>query len=106
MKILIIDENPTNLKILSLLLSKHNYDTKTVSSVESALDIIPTGIDLVLLDNKIGDYKACRKLKSNELYKKIPLIIFSGQAETDKIVEAFSCGADDYIPIPFKPNDI
>ena len=51
MKILIIDENATNLKILSLLLSKHNYEIKTVSSVESALDIVPSGIDLVLFDN-------------------------------------------------------
>lgn len=106
MKILIIDENATNLKILSLLLSKHNYEIKTVSSVESALDIVPSGIDLVLFDNKTGNFKSCKKLKNNDLYKKIPLIIFSGQPETDKIVEAFSCGADDYILIPFKPNDI
>ena len=106
MKILIIDENSTNLKILSLLLSKHNYDIKTVSSVESALDIVPSSIDLVLFDNKTDNFKSCKKLKNNDLYRKIPLIIFSGQPETDKIVEAFSCGADDYIPVPFKPNDI
>ena len=52
MKVLIVDENATNLKILSMLLAKDNYDVKTANSSDSALAKMSKSFDLVILDTQ------------------------------------------------------
>ena len=93
MKILIVDNNATNLKILSMLLSKDGYDIKTATSVDNAIDKISANTDLVIIDTNLSDteggYKACKKIKSIPEYKHIPVILISRGSQTDDIVKAF-----------------
>ena len=66
MKVLIVDENATNLKILSMLLAKDNYDVKTANSSDSALAKMSKSFDLVILDTNLSDRMAlilAKKLK-------------------------------------------
>ena len=109
MKILIVDSNSTNLKILSMLLSKDGYEIKTASSYENAVDKMSKSIDLVLIETDLSGtsgYETCKTIKSVEDYKNIPIILISGNSKTDEIVKAFAAGANDYITAPFKPDDV
>lgn len=109
MKILIVDTNATNLKILSMLLSKDGYEIKTANSCDNALDKISKSIDLVVIDTNLSDtsgYDTCKAIKSNEEYKNIPIILISRDSKTDDIVKAFAVGANDYIAAPFKPDEV
>lgn len=110
MKILIVDNNATNLKILSMLLTKDGYDIKTATSVDNAIDKISTNTDLIIIDTNLSDteggYEACKKIKSIPEYKQIPVILISRGSQTDDIVKAFAAGANDYIASPFKSEDV
>lgn len=109
MKILIVDDNPTNLKILSMLLSKDGYDIKTATSHDSAIDKMSKSIDLVLIDTNLSaksGYDTCKSIKSVDEYKNIPIILISRDSKTDDIVKAFAVGASDYIAAPFKPEEV
>ncbi|MBR2525809.1 HD domain-containing protein [bacterium] len=107
MKILVVDNNATNLKILSMILSKDGYETKTADSLESAIDKMSTLIDLVVIDTTDeSGYETCKAIKDIDDYKNIPIILISRDSKTDDIVKAFAAGASDYISAPFKPADV
>lgn len=107
MKILVVDDNTTNLKILSMLLSKDGYDVKTANSKDSAIDKLANSIDLVIVDTTdASGYETCKAIKSIDDYKNIPVILISRESRTDDIVKAFAAGANDYISAPFKPEDV
>ena len=104
MRILVVDNNVTNLRIFSMLLSKEGYDVKTATTSE--IDNL-SNIDLVLIDTTDNSgYDICKKIKSNDEYKTLPVILISRESKTDDIVKAFAAGANDYISAPFKPNDV
>ena len=107
MKILVVDNNTTNLKILSMILSKDGYETKTAESLESAIDKMSSSIDLVVIDTTdTSGYNTCKAIKNIDEYKNIPIILISRESKTDDIVKAFAAGANDYISAPFKPEDV
>ena len=107
MKLLVVDDNATNLKILSMLLSKEGYDVKTANSKENAIDKMSASIDLVIIDaTDFQGYDTCKSIKSIDEYKNIPVILISRKSNTDDIVKAFASGASDYISAPFKPEDV
>ncbi len=107
MKILVVDDNTTNLKILSMLLSKDGYDVKTANAKDSAIDKMSNSIDLVVIDaTDTKGYETCKAIKSINEYKDTPIILISRESRTDDIVKAFASGASDYISAPFKPEDV
>ena len=107
MKLLVVDDNATNLKILSMLLSKEGYDVKTANSKENAIDKMSASIDLVIIDaTDFQGYDTCKSIKGIDEYKNIPVILISRKSNTDDIVKAFASGASDYISAPFKPEDV
>lgn len=109
MKILIVDNNATNLKILSMVLAKDGYEIKTATSCDNAIDKMSNSIDLVVIDTNLTDssgYDTCKKIKSIEEFKHIPIILISRDLKTDDIVKAFAVGASDYIAAPFKPEEV
>lgn len=109
MKVLIVDENATNLKILSMLLAKDNYDVKTANSSDSALAKMSKSFDLVILDTNLSDrngFDTCKKIKENPEFRSIPIILISRESRTDDIVKAFASGANDLMTTPFRPEDV
>lgn len=109
MKVLIVDENATNLKILSMLLAKDNYDVKTANSSDSALSKMSKSFDLVIIDTNLSDrngFETCKKIKENHEFINVPIILISRESRTDDIVKAFASGANDLITTPFKPEDV
>ncbi|MGV2831721.1 diguanylate cyclase domain-containing protein [Myxosarcina sp. GI1(2024)] len=108
--ILIVDDLPESLQLLSCLLIKHGYKVTCVTDGQVALHIIKAELpDLVLLDillPTIDGYQVCQILKSQEYTRHIPVIFLSNlDSEIDK-VRAFKVGAVDYITKPFFIEEI
>lgn len=108
--ILIVDDIETNLKLLGLVLQEHNYDVSIASSGKEALTILETEIpDLILLDimmPEMDGFEVCRRIKSRNRTKEIPVIFLTAKTETEDIVRGFELGAVDYITKPFKSYEL
>jgi putative two-component system response regulator len=108
--ILIVDDTPANLDILSEMLRLRGYTIRPVTSGRQALDtamISPP--DIILLDinmPKMNGYEVCELLKSNVKLNKIPVIFISALNETIDRVKAFSVGGVDYITKPFQYEEV
>ena len=108
--ILIVDDLPQNLKLLSELMKDNNYYVRPVTSGKLALlaaQAIPP--DLILLDINMpvmDGFETCEQLKTLEKTKHIPIIFLSANTESDAIVKGFELGAVDYITKPFKATEV
>ncbi len=110
LSILVVDDNPGNLKMVASILKPEGYKlamaNSGVKAIKFAEDKLP---DLILLDimmPKIDGFETCRILKENELTAHIPIIFLSARTDTDDIVKAFQLGGVDYITKPFKAEEI
>ncbi|MCP4540971.1 MAG: response regulator [Chloroflexi bacterium] len=108
--ILIVDDNPINLRLLSRMLSTQGYKVRAVSNgpraIESAQTTPP---DLILLDVNMPDmngYQVCLHLKANERTCTIPIIFISALDQTEDKVQAFAVGGVDYITKPFQFEEV
>ncbi|MGB0562237.1 MAG: diguanylate cyclase domain-containing protein [Spirulinaceae cyanobacterium] len=104
-RILIVDDTVTNLRVLSTLLTRYDYEVQTVLTGELALQVVQQDIpDLILLDISMPEmdgYEVCRRLQTMERTRTIPVIFISAyDAVTDK-VKGFEVGGVDYITKPF-----
>jgi len=105
--ILLVDDDPMNLEILSSVLGKQ-YNLIIARGGKQALNIIQVGEipNLVLLDIMMPDldgYSVCTLLKSEEATKDIPIIFISAMGQSGDEAEGFNLGAVDYIKKPFVP---
>ena len=103
--ILVVDDTPANLSLMSSLL-KDTYKVKVANSGERALEIAQsdTPPDLILLDIMMpgmDGYEVCRRLKAREATKDIPIIFITAMADVENESMGFALGAVDYISKPF-----
>ena len=108
--ILIVDDSPENLRLLSSLLVKQGYRVNCVADGEMALHAIRGKLpDLIILDVLIpiiDGYKICQILKAHQRTHHIPVVFISSlDSESDK-VQAFQLGAVDYITKPFFVEEV
>ncbi|MEG4074762.1 PAS domain S-box protein [Microcoleus sp. Pol14C2] len=108
--ILIIDDQPHNLRFMSNILTKEGYKVQRAISGEMAVNANFTVLpDLILLDiamPKMNGYEVCTRLKSNERTREIPVIFLSVFDETFHKVKAFEVGGVDYITKPFQVEEV
>lgn len=108
--ILVVDDNPTNLKVMVDFLHTHGYRALTARSGKSALDRAFHGApDLILLDVQMPEMdglETCRHLKANPDTQAIPIIFMTAMTDLSYKVEAFSMGAVDYIVKPFQFEEV
>lgn len=108
--ILIVDDVPDNLRLLSEMLWQQDFQVRKATSGMMALNTInELPPDLILLDIQMpgmDGYEVCRRLKSDEKTKFIPIIFLSALNESVDKVKAFSLGAVDYIAKPFDLQEV
>jgi two-component system sensor histidine kinase/response regulator len=108
--ILIIDDQPHNLRFISNILTKEGYKVQRAISGEMAVNANLTVLpDLILLDiamPKMNGYEVCARLKSNEKTREIPVIFLSVFEETIHKIKAFEVGGVDYITKPFQVEEV
>jgi len=108
--ILMVDDNPESLRLLSRLLSKRGYKVRPTRDGKLALNFaLSSPPDLILLDIMMpgmDGYQVCEQLKACPQTKDIPVIFISSLDEVFDKVKAFSLGAVDYITKPFEIEEV
>lgn len=101
--ILLVDDHPMNIDVLSAILEK-DYNIKVANSGARALEIATEQPDLILLDIMMPDmdgYEVCRRLKSAPAISGIPVIFVTGLNEAEDEIKGLSLGAVDFFIKPF-----
>ena len=106
--VLVVDDEPLNIDLLEQELDAAGYDTSAATGGADALTLAANERpDLILLDvmmNGMDGYEACRRLKSSEVTRAIPVIFLTALTETFDKVRGFGVGAVDYVSKPFEPR--
>ncbi|NJR60978.1 MAG: hybrid sensor histidine kinase/response regulator [Cyanobacteria bacterium CRU_2_1] len=108
--ILIVDDTPNNLRLLSSMLTQRGYEVRSAISGFAALMTVRIALpDLILLDvsmPKMDGYEVCIRLKADDQTRDIPVIFLSALSETTDKVKAFQVGGVDYITKPFQTEEV
>jgi len=109
-KILLVDDNATNLQVLHETLGGRGYRLLVAKNGEGALAIVEkTKPSLILLDIMMpgmDGFEVCRRLKSDPDTKEIPVIFLSALDDTKDKVKGLNAGAVDYVSKPFQPEEV
>ncbi|MGB8700641.1 MAG: response regulator, partial [Thermosynechococcaceae cyanobacterium] len=102
--ILVVDDQPINIRLLATMLTQMGYKVRKATSGEMALTAIRAALpDLVLLDitmPQMDGYEVCRTIKSDPQTSTIPVIFVSALDESMDKTKAFEVGAIDYVAKP------
>ncbi|MGL5131083.1 MAG: response regulator, partial [Planktothrix sp.] len=108
--ILLVDDLPENLQLLSDLLIKLGYTVRSVTSGRMALKTVKVKQpDVIFLDIKMPEmdgYQVCQALKADENLSHIPIIFISALNDVFDKVKAFESGGIDYITKPFQVEEV
>ncbi len=109
-KVLVVDDTPTNLEVVTETLSSKGYSVATSISGDRALKRLRTyHPDLILLDVQmpgIDGFETCRQIKANPATANIPIIFMTALSDTNSKVKGFSLGAVDYVTKPFQEEEL
>lgn len=107
-KILIVDDEQTNIEFFEVMLSKLGFTVERAADGEEGLEkVVECNPDLIILDNimpQLSGLDVTKILKNNEEYRQystIPIIMFSAMDDVQTKIEGFELGIEDYITKPF-----
>lgn len=108
--ILVVDDSQDNLHLLTEILSAQGYKVRKALNGQMAIQIVYTSApDLILLDiniPEINGYEVCKRLKTDEKTREIPIIFVSVFSDVLDKVKAFQLGAADFITKPFQAQEV
>jgi len=108
--ILVVDDTPDNLRLLTSILSERGYQVRPVPDGQLALAAVKAQPpDLILLDIRmpvIDGFQVCKALKADPKTREIPVIFISALDELDDKIKAFATGGVDYITKPFQIEEV
>jgi len=109
-KIVVIEDEVDILEVITYNLGREGYQVIASESGEDGLEKIGNSSpDLVILDlmlPEIDGIELCRKLKSDPLTQRIPVIMVTAKGEESDVVLGLGVGADDYVTKPFSPKEL
>src|SRR5260221_6809401 len=109
-KILIIDDTPANIDLLTAALEPRGFEILAAPGGEAGLKIAAKALpDLILLDVVMpgrDGFAICRELKADEGTREIPLLFITANQEPASVVNGFRVGAVDYILKPFQADEV
>ncbi len=107
MRVLVVDDDPPSVKMISFLLQEEGYDVVTASSGPEALRLVDEAApDLVILDvmmPNMDGLEVCQRIRRRS---DLPIIFLSAKGETADRIAGLDLGADDYLPKPFEPAEL
>jgi diguanylate cyclase (GGDEF)-like protein len=108
--ILLVDDEPLNLKLLQRMLEEKGFQISTAINGNEALQFLEkTPVDLILLDvvmPGIGGYDVCKTIKDLPQRGKIPIIFLTALTENQDLINGFCAGAVDYVRKPFNVAEL
>ncbi len=110
-KILVVDDEPRNVKILQIQLNARGYTVYTAADGLQALDIVEKEMpDLILLDinmPKMDGFEVVRRIRTNETTEFIPIVMITALRDTrENRIKSIEAGADDFIEKPFDSLEV
>ena len=109
-RILLVDDQPANLRVVSTLLSRHGYEVLAAQDGPAALEVCAhTTPDLVLLDilmPGMDGFDVLTTIKQDERLMRVPVICLTAMQDRDLLVRAFEAGAVDYVTKPFMAEEL
>lgn len=108
--IFVVDDEEITLKTAEFILKQDGYDVVKCLSGMACLESLKNGQpDLILLDVEMPIMSGIQTLdviRSNEEFKKIPVMFLTGSTDSETVAAACSLGAIDYVIKPFLPQDL
>ncbi len=108
--ILVVDDKPDNLRLLSVMLSEQGYKVRKALNGQTAIATVrQVPPDLILLDINMpgmNGYQVCQSLKADETTREIPVIFISALDDVFDKIQAFQVGGVDYISKPFQIEEV
>lgn len=108
-KILVVDDDPMNLKFLKEILSDQ-YNVESALSGEEALEIIfefmPEILLLDIMMPGIDGYEVCKRIRANKKLANMKILLVSAKAMLNEKLMGYEVGADDYITKPFEHEEL
>ncbi|MBI3763215.1 MAG: response regulator, partial [Chloroflexi bacterium] len=109
-RILVADDEPEMLRLLSLLLERRNYETIPADSSVAALDLaFKEPPDAILLDLMMPDMdglEVCRRLRADSRTSALPILAITARIGWGSRAEAVRAGVDDFVTKPFDADDL
>src|SRR5882724_995379 len=109
-KILLVDDVPANLSVLTAALEPEGYEILAAPNGPTALKVAAKARPhLILLDimmPEVNGLETCRRLKADEATRDIPVIFITARGETESMVEGFRAGGVDYVVKPFQADEV
>ena len=109
-RILVVDDQPANLRAVSALLNRHGYEVLTAGNGEDALALAIAQVpDLLLLDMMMpgmDGFELLAEIKQHPELHKLPTIFLTAAQDRDMLLRAFDAGAVDYVTKPFIPEEL
>jgi diguanylate cyclase (GGDEF)-like protein len=104
-RILVVDDNPVNVRVLADWLASESYVVSTAADgFEALAKIAAERPDVILLDvvmPELNGFEVCRRIKADPATANIPVIMVTALSDVDDLVRGFEAGADDFITKPF-----
>lgn len=108
--IMIVDDEPDALALMQNILTDQGYELITVSNAtEVGLKAATLDPNLILLDflmPELDGFEVCKALRANEQTRNIPIMAVTCLTKEEDIERIFECGADEYLPKPFKMEQL
>lgn len=108
MRVLLVEDDPTTSKSIELMLSHANLNVYSTDMGEEGIDLAKLyDYDLILLDINLPDMNGHEVLRQLRLARiDTPILILSGEDDTDSKLKGFGFGADDYLTKPFHREEL
>jgi DNA-binding response OmpR family regulator len=108
--ILIADDDPDILALVSFRLERAGYEVVQARNGEEAVQVaLARRPDLAVIDvmmPRIDGYEATRQLRQHEETTRMPIILLTARVQEEDIARGFDAGADDYVRKPFSPQEL
>lgn len=109
-RILVVDDQPANLRVVSSLLSRHGYEVQTAPDGAEALAMLEARQpDLLLLDMlmpNMDGFALLAEIKQNPDLLRLPVVFLTVAQDRQLLLRAFDAGAVDYVTKPFMPEEL
>lgn len=109
-RILVVDDQPINLRVVSSLLERHGYRVTGAGGGEAALEACREFIpDLILLDMMMpgmDGFTLLKAIRGSDALMRVPVICLTSVQDRDLLVQAFESGAVDYVTKPFIAEEL
>lgn len=106
-KILVVDDDPTMVKLINVNLKLNNYSVMEATSGEQAMDALAAEtVDLVVLDIMmpgVDGWEVLKRIRSSRETEEMPVILVTAKTQDSDVIRGWELGADEYVIKPFNP---